>query len=391
LQASDGDVIALLDQDDFYHPEKLETHVKFLELHPEIGFTYNARFELNYSSKTIRDIWRPPREISLEDLVIWFPISPSDVVFRREWALKIEWLGQRRGAEIAQFGNLFLAGCKFGFINRALNYRRYHSGRVVSNLLKVCENEISNQVMIFEDSRFPSELLGIRNLAHANLYVYWAYHAFVQDETNLGQEFIRKAIQLNPEIIVGEPGKLISQFLINCVDDENLDHETLMNRLFAQLPIEISSLSKQSDWAVAEGYLLKGARAAIWGRYDDGRQYLERAGKLNAQIDDYFLQTLTHKLLDYEIEFGSDASQDVLNIINSLLQNLSGGKSIRLLVGNYFINRAFQHYSAGEYASVRSTAIHAILKDPKYLMNRGVLSILSRSILKSLNGSPTKI
>ena len=85
----------------------------FFENHPDIGFTYNARFELDYSAKTIRDLWRPPSNISLADLVVWFPISPSDAVIKRSWALEgIEWLGQRRGAEIAQFGRLFMAGCK---------------------------------------------------------------------------------------------------------------------------------------------------------------------------------------------------------------------------------------------------------------------------------------
>ena len=88
LMASSGEIIAFLDQDDLLHPDKLQTHVSFLEKHPEIGVTYNGRFELNGPTKTIRGIWQPPQNISLADTVLGFPFSPSDTVFRREWAIR---------------------------------------------------------------------------------------------------------------------------------------------------------------------------------------------------------------------------------------------------------------------------------------------------------------
>ena len=77
LQHSSGDVIAFLDQDDYIHPEKLGAHAEVLAHNPNVGFTYNARFELDYSAPTVRDIWRPPLTITLADLVLGFPIAPK--------------------------------------------------------------------------------------------------------------------------------------------------------------------------------------------------------------------------------------------------------------------------------------------------------------------------
>jgi glycosyltransferase involved in cell wall biosynthesis len=51
MKAANGELIALLDSDDFFHPEKLQTHVDFLEKHPAVGVTYNGRYELNYLTK----------------------------------------------------------------------------------------------------------------------------------------------------------------------------------------------------------------------------------------------------------------------------------------------------------------------------------------------------
>jgi len=386
LQASSGEFITFWDHDDLFHPENLQTHVTYFETHPEVDLTYNARFEMSYSdhsANTIRDLWRPPDPISLSDLVLWFPLAPSDAFFRRKWALRLDLLAGVRGSEISDFGDLFLSGCKFAFVGRALNYRRHHSGRVIRDLSAACQSEISCQEKVFADTRCPDEVLNLRNTAHANLYTYWGYWAFMQDETALGQKFIRTAVQLHPDIIEGKPCGLLKNFLINCIDDESLDHESLLQKIVEQFPAELAWLSDQYSWAVAEGYLLKGTRAVIWGRLDDGRRHFERASRLGAHIDDYYLNTLTDKLLDYEAEFGVEARQNVYQVLVRYLNKLGGKSSVRLLSGSFLINRAFNEYQAGDYARVPMLIFRAIANNPKYLVNRGVMSVLLRSSLGS--------
>src|SRR4051812_26242675 len=72
MRAATGEIIALLDADDLFHPEKLETHVAYLAQHPEIGVTYNAHFDMDAQEKLL-NLWRPPTEVSLADFVLGFP------------------------------------------------------------------------------------------------------------------------------------------------------------------------------------------------------------------------------------------------------------------------------------------------------------------------------
>ena len=84
IEASRGDIVVFLDQDDVFHAEKLHTHVEFLARNPDIGLSYNSRFELlNESSRLIRTLWRPPRSVVLGDMVMGFPFGPSEMVIRR--------------------------------------------------------------------------------------------------------------------------------------------------------------------------------------------------------------------------------------------------------------------------------------------------------------------
>lgn len=380
LHASSGEIIAFLDQDDFYHPEKLQAHVRLYELIPENGFTYNARFELNYSTKTPRDISRPPKQLSLANLVLGFPLSPSDVVVRREWALRMDMLHSVQGAEITHYGRMYMEGCKFGMIDRALNYRRFHSRRRINNIVACCQAEIYNQDLIFTDPRCPPDLSSLRGTAHANLYMYWAYMAFAQDEVSIGQKYMREAVHDKPSILQDDPCELLVNILINCVDDETVDHQMPLKKVLERLPSEISWLAGRYPWAVAQGYLLKGAREIIWGRTGNGHTHFGQALKLGARFNESFMNTLVGQLVNYEIEFGTEAASEVLSELSPDLLNLGGPDGLKKITGSYYINKAFHHYHAGELIRVRGDIFRAVTQYPKYLTNPGVLAMLRHSI-----------
>jgi glycosyltransferase involved in cell wall biosynthesis len=390
--ASIGEIIAFLDQDDFYHPEKLQTHVTCYTRHPEIGLTYNPRFDLNNSAKTIRGIFNPPQVLTLADLVLGFPIAPSDMVLRRDWAIREDiwddsFMTQGKevivnGGEYVFLGRLFLAGCKFANVERVLNYRRLQSGRVFSNLALRCRSEIACQEIILSDPRCPSHVSQLRNLAFMNTKLVFAFYAFLQKETNLGQELTREAVHLNPAILGGEPSKFTEIMLSWCIADDNINHVSQLQSILEQLPPELSFLSQQYDRAVAKGYLLKGSRAIIWNRPNLGQTYFKLAAEKKAEVNGAYIRHLVDQLLSYEAEFGVEATQDILSRLRIFLENVGGQSSTRSLDGLFFLNQAFQSYRKGEFNNVPGKVIRAFTTEPRHLTNKGAWAILLRSILK---------
>jgi glycosyltransferase involved in cell wall biosynthesis len=389
VQASSGDIVAFLDQDDLFHPEKLQTHVAFLEAHPEFGVTYNARFELEQESGAIRTIWPSPPTVTLADLVLGFPFSPSDTVMRRTLALMEDIWDQSyvlqgdemifNGAEIIMGGRLALAGCRFGNVGRALNYRRYHPRRVYSNLADRCQAELTCQSIILDDPRCPGDVRALRDKAFMNTYLIWAYYAFAQDDSAVGQSFVREAVRLNASLIAGDHCELVDFFVATSAADGSVDLETHLKRLFSQLPPELSGLSTQLNWAMARGYLVKGAQAILWNRPEDEYLYLDRATELGAEVNETLVNNLTHQILGYQKEFGEEAAQEVVRRLTSWLDKLGTRKGGRQLKGCYAVNQAFKSYQGGEEHRIPGFVVQAVLNDPKYLFNRGVLAILLRA------------
>jgi len=398
VKASSGERIAFLDQDDLFHEEKLQNHVEFLLQHSECGLTYNPRFHIQGSSRVIRGLSQPPQHLTLADWVLGFPLAPSDIVLAREWARREEiwddtFASQAEhvifnGHEIVFGGRLALAGCKFGYVSRALNYRRFHPHRVLKHLDLRCKAELACQNLILNDPRCPSHVLALRNVAAANIYVLWAFTAYLQQEFAIGREFIQRAVNLMPDLAEGEPPKLVETWTNWIAVDEERDIEDLLSTIFANLPPEVKPRQEYFPYAVSRGYLLRGMHAFIWGL--DAQTYLERAVRMGARVDEQSVVPLVRELAAYEAEFGSEATETVVRNLIRHFRKLGQSKGMRLLSGIYAANRAFRWYYAGQYAQVPRQVIRTLAADPKYLANKGVLSILARALARRVGLGQTR-
>jgi glycosyltransferase involved in cell wall biosynthesis len=257
IHQSRGEIIANLDQDDLFHPDKLRLHVEYFDAHPEVGCTYNSRYELYPSSGAIREILRPSGDLTLADFVLGYPIAPSVWVQRREWATLDEIWDERtffRGREIVICGRLYMAGCKFALIDRVLNYRRYHKQRIMSDIAGKCAAEQKCQQIIFDDPRCTPDVLSLKDVASANIYAMWAYVAYLQDEVELGRELLSNAVRLKPSFLEGTPPALVNELVIDSIDDEGSGHEAVLAKMFEKFltnhgisPIKFKEVRSQAD------------------------------------------------------------------------------------------------------------------------------------------------
>ena len=368
----------------------MATHIAFLASRPQVGITYNSRFEFEQETESIRTIWQAPASVSLADLVLGFPFSPSDTVLRRDLALSEEIWDQSyvrqghemifNGAEFIMGGRLALGGHEFANVGKALNYRRYHPRRNYPNIAGRCDAELTCQSMILDDPRCPPDVKALRDVAHKNTYLIWAYYAFSQDETELGQTLLNAAIERSPSLLVGLPCGLVQFLVSTSAADGSVDLELHLEKLFSQMPKNLEHLSAQLDQETAQGYLMKGAQAIIWSRFEEGRRLFDRAAARHACVDSRFVQNTTYELLGFQQEFGVEATQQIIADLATALTNAgfrSGGRRLR---GCYSANRGFRSFEIGDSAPARRHLLEAIANDPSYLLNRGVLATLARSV-----------
>jgi hypothetical protein len=141
-------------------------------------------------------------------------------------------------------------------------------------------------------------------------------------------------------------------------------------------------LTTQYNWAVARGYLEKGTRDIMWGRSEDGREYFSRAIEMGARMDESFIKRLSFNLSSYEVEFGEQATNEILQKLVPYINCMGEYSHLRWLKGSLSFNRALVAYYNDRFFDVPYHIIQTVVSDPEFIINRGLLSMASRSLVK---------
>ena len=94
ISLSNGELIALLDSDDAFHPEKLRLQVLFMAMHPDVGLVGTDSFSkepISWPELPIVELDNFAEPVTLDQIVIKSRFAPSSVLFRRECLKRAGW------------------------------------------------------------------------------------------------------------------------------------------------------------------------------------------------------------------------------------------------------------------------------------------------------------
>lgn len=214
-------------------------------------------------------------------------------------------------------------------------------------------------------------------------FLRMSLEAFLLEDTKLGQQCLRHAVQEDRSILDGA-GKRYRAYLIRWHLSQGDREGHVLERIFRQLPPELAWLSEYQAKTVGSAFLYRGAENVISKRFEEASASFTRARELGAELDPIFADWLFRALLQHEKEFGPDRTREVLDALVVQLQSLSGNVDGQSLAGRYLLKRAFQRYRECDYAPVPVEILRAIKAQPRYLANRGVWAVLLRSLFHIL-------
>lgn len=380
IRAARAPIIALLDADDLYHPEKLAIATAYLDNHPEVGLLYNGRTTITTEGEPIL-MHRAPQTVTLSDLVLGYPFAPSDVVVRREWAEKVDLFDERRvpnGEDLDFHLRLFLQGCQFAGLPRSLNYRRMHAKRRFSNIDRKLVTHIWALDTAFEHPKCPPEVMDMRPVAYSNQYLVHAFWALTQSDKDRGLEYLAEAKSGNSQFASDE--HLAQQILWMSVE-EGGDHKESIETIIEQLPAAFYGLTRRlTDWAIPQGYLLRASLHMLWGREEVAMTMYLKVDTASRVLDARYFGLLMEQLSLMRLNLGDANSLVARERLVRFLSELTTRETLRTFISSLDFQLAFEQYSQSRYGATLESLWSAAKNDLRLTINRGAWALSVKSI-----------
>ncbi len=201
IAASNGELIALLDQDDLWLPHKLQTQVSILRACPHLGLVHSSFDTINshgHRTGTIRLSQREYRP--LPSLLLHVPIASCTTLFPRHLLDEVGTLDPALAG--SDDWDLWLRmaaqGYSFYCIGEPLAYYREHSGNTSRNIDLMVQASIATLDKFYTQANLPTSVADARTQAYFNKHAWATSLYYGAGRTDSAQDHLRIAARYYP-------------------------------------------------------------------------------------------------------------------------------------------------------------------------------------------------
>ncbi|KOR35686.1 glycosyl transferase [Planktothricoides sp. SR001] len=197
-----GELIAFLDQDDWFLPDKLALQVASFPEHPSIGIVHSGWQIVNETGGAISDIalWHILPDLSLADWLLWKPVFLGAMLFRRDW---LEFAGgfncrYHQAPDVDLVLRLAVMGCKAAWVNqKTVCYRQHETNASRNTPLQVreCQTVLER---LFARPNLPDEIRQLARQARYNNLVWSAWRLYFTGHRAEMANYLAKSLSYTP-------------------------------------------------------------------------------------------------------------------------------------------------------------------------------------------------
>ena len=203
IQTAKGELIALLDQDDVFLPEKLAHQVACFETYPDVAIVNSGWRLIDPNNNPISDIepWHDLPDLTLAIWVTRTPILPSALMFRRHAWERVGGFDPRfNGVDDVDFiWRLALQGYTAVWLPEiTVNYRQHQETVSNTKARERANLMIALQDHFFSQPNLPDEIKQLEKPARYESLTWMAWHLYHTGHFQPMAEFLQKSLLYTP-------------------------------------------------------------------------------------------------------------------------------------------------------------------------------------------------
>lgn len=189
IEAAQGELIAFLDQDDWFLPDHLALQVQCFEEKPELGLVSSGWATVDCNGNRLAHVepWQGLPQLNVEAWVVWKPVFPGALMVRRSWLTQAGGFNSQfqQTSDVDLILRLALMGCPSDWVKQATVCYRQHDANTSRNVIQQVEELEAVLNCFFGRSDLPDE---VRKLEGRSRYqsLVWSAWRLYQNENMKG-------------------------------------------------------------------------------------------------------------------------------------------------------------------------------------------------------------
>ena len=227
-----GELIAFLDADDFFLPDKLTAQLRVFDAQPNLGIVHSGWRRVNQQGETIKDEtpWDYVPNLNLEGWLRWKPIGTmGTLMFRRDWLQQVGSFepGLSQAEDVDLVLRLSVKGCEAEWLRQSTVCYRQHDRNTMRDGVSQARsiNWVLDKFFASRES-LPLGISLFEKQVRYNTLVWSSWYLYYTGFYSEMVEYLQKSWQYTPFLPVGTVINWIESFTgfsENMGDDLNAD------------------------------------------------------------------------------------------------------------------------------------------------------------------------
>lgn len=207
IESAQGELVAFLDSDDLFLPEKLAHQVAIFDEAPELGIVHSGWRRVNQDADTIKDEepWHSIPKLDLETWLRWKPIGTmGTLMFRRHWLLEAGGFqaGLGHAEDVDLLLRLALRGCQADWLREVTICYRQHDRNTMRDGLSQARS--INKVLdkFFAQTELPFGVRLLEKQVRYNTFVWSSWYLYFTGFPREMVEYLQKSWEYSPYLPV---------------------------------------------------------------------------------------------------------------------------------------------------------------------------------------------
>jgi glycosyltransferase involved in cell wall biosynthesis len=378
INAATGDYLTFLDHDDLMLPTKLEQQVALLETHPEFGAAH-CRWEYIDPQGNVLDRIGPlPVGNLYMTLVLGCFLWSGAPIVRRHYFEQIGGFDTSIwSSDWDMWLRLSKVDCIFGCVQEILGSYRIMPDSTMSDVNRTETMDIRLLDKAFADpTQVPRAILAVQDEAYAIWRFWLSRRYYATNAPEDGERNLAEALRLHPALLSNR-AEFLETLCNEALDVRVSDPFGFIEAIFSHLPAAAESIHADREFVLSQLHTGLALRAYAKNDFDHAQSHMQQALFLYRNQAEHFAK----RCAAYAMRLPVKPTEFIKTVLNNLPREADSLKTLRSrLMSEVAIASAFEKYFAGQRRQAGRQIVTAALWQPSWLKNKGVLSVLAKSL-----------